>query len=185
MIPNQVSRMLRVTRINIDINSRMSMRAPPDLRPPTDDVGEDIRGRPRIVCIVDEAMDFIIGGIVDAKTELDKLGANIGAQSIWGPVGMFGDFVAELVSEVFGRVSRVEKLVGIPAVDWIGIMEFWVCKLLPNQDVCIETHVELWPGRRSRGHWYPRVHPPHHLCPGIPGRWRKLYRRPVLRVPER
>lgn len=32
--------------------------------------------------------------------------------------------MVKLVGEVFGGVSRVDELVGVPAIDWVCVVEF-------------------------------------------------------------
>lgn len=55
---------------------------------------------------------------------------------------MFGDFVVELVGEVFGGVGCVSELVRVPAVNGVGVMEFWMCQNIAWSTLCERTYVE-------------------------------------------
>ena len=55
---------------------------------------------------------------------------------------MFGDFMVELVGEVFSGVGRVYELVRVPAVNGVGVVEFWTCQLIAWSILCERTYVE-------------------------------------------
>lgn len=103
----------------------MAMSTPADLSSPADDVGEDVRGRPR-VGVVKDGGDLIIGRVVDAETLLQKMLIDEGLEILraFGAVG--GHMISQLVGKILGRMRGVGEDARVPKVLRIRFSELWV-----------------------------------------------------------
>jgi len=106
----------------------MPMGAPPHLRPTADNVREGV-GRGPGLRVGDEAVDFVVRGVVDAETGFEKVAdvvSEVGGAGKGGVDGGLGvvEVGVEVVGQVFGGMGGVGELRGEPVVFGVGGVEF-------------------------------------------------------------
>ena len=71
--------MLRITRKDRYVNSRMTVCAPTDLRPAANDIRERVRGGP-CLGVVDKAVNLFVCGVVDTEAVFEEVGADVSSE---------------------------------------------------------------------------------------------------------